>query len=51
MYYLPPYSPKLNAIEPYFGALKYHDLPDRTYPTMAELEATVAAALERTELS
>jgi transposase len=49
LYYLPPYSPKLNAIEPYFGAIKYHDLPDRTYPTMTDLEAAVAAAFERTE--
>ncbi len=49
LYYLPPYSPKLNAIEPYFGTIKYHDLPDRTYPTMTDLEAAVAAAFERTE--
>lgn len=49
LYYRPPYSPKLNALEPYFGTIKYHDLPDRTYPTMADLEAAVAAAFERTE--
>ena len=49
LYYLPPYSPKLNAIEPYFGTLKYHDLSDRTYPTLADLAAAVAAAFERTE--
>ena len=43
--YLPPSSPKLNVIEPYFGALKYPDLSDRdlsdrglsdrTYPNLS----------------
>ena len=52
--YRPPYSPKLTAIEPYFGAIKYHaiqyhDLPDRTYPTRTDRAAAVAAAFERTE--
>ena len=40
---------EVGLYEPYFGALKYQDLPDRTYPTMADLEAAVAAAFERTE--
>jgi transposase len=44
LYYLPPYSPKLNLIEPVFGVVKHHDLPERTYPTVAAIEAAVDAA-------
>ena len=49
LYFLPPYSPKLNAIEPYFGGVKYHDLPERSYPVLAALAAAVDAAFERLE--
>lgn len=48
--YLPPYSSaKLNDIEPYFGALKYYDLPERTYLSWAEISQAVDAAFARTE--
>src|SRR4051812_45768796 len=31
LYYLPPYSPKLNEIEAIFGGIKAHELPERRY--------------------
>jgi hypothetical protein len=45
-YYLPPYSPKLNRIEPEWHALKYDRLQDRSFPTGAALKAAVDAALD-----
>jgi hypothetical protein len=36
-YYLPAYSPELNAIERVFGGIKHHDLPARSYPTVPDL--------------
>jgi hypothetical protein len=45
-YYLPPYSPKLNRIEPEWHALKYDRLQDRSFTTGAALKAAVEAALE-----
>ncbi len=32
-WYLPPYSPELNAIEPVWRQSKYQDLPVRSHPT------------------
>jgi len=50
LFYLPPYSSaKLNAIEPYFGALKYYDFPERTYSTLRDLFLAVEAAFARSE--
>ncbi len=48
-YYLPPYAPELNAIEPVFRAVKHLDLPERRYTTPAALEAAVDAAFARVE--
>jgi hypothetical protein len=48
-YYLPPYSPELNAIEPVFRTVKHLDLPERRYPSAADLEAAVDAAYTRVE--
>jgi hypothetical protein len=45
-YYLPPYSPKLNRIEPEWRALKYDRLRDRAFTTGPALKATVEAALD-----
>lgn len=45
-YYLPPYSPKLNRIEPEWHALKYDRLQDRSFTTGPALKAAVDAALE-----
>ena len=49
LYYLPPYSPELNAIERLFRTIKHHDLPERTYPTLAQLTFAVEAAFARQE--
>jgi transposase len=49
LYYLPPYSPRLNAIEAVFRAIKHHDLPERRYATIEALEAAVDGAFERAE--
>ena len=44
-YYLPPYSPKLNRIEPEWHALKYDRVQDRSFATGPALKAAVDAAL------
>lgn len=50
LFYLPPYSStKLNAIEPHFGALKYYDLPERTYATLRDLFFAVEDAFARAD--
>jgi putative transposase len=49
LYYLPPYAPELNAIEPVFRSVKHLDLPERRYRTAAELEAAVDGAFTRVE--
>ena len=41
LYYLPPYSPELNRIEPVFKQIKHHDIPVRSYTTKAELRTAV----------
>lgn len=41
LYYLPPYSPELNEIEPVFGGIKAHDLPERSYTDWESLEAAI----------
>ena len=49
LYYLPPYAPELDAIEPVFRAVKHLDLPERRYATAAVLEAAVDEAYARVE--
>ena len=49
LYYLPPYAPELNAVEPVFRAVKHLDLPERCYPSAAVLEAAVDDAYARVE--
>jgi putative transposase len=46
-FYLPPYSPELNAIEPLWRHVKYEDLPVRSYPTGDGLQAAVDEALTK----
>jgi transposase len=41
LYYLPPYSPELNAIEPRFRVIKHDDLPQRRSATVAALTAAI----------
>lgn len=44
LYYLPPDSPELNAIEPVFRVIKHTELPERRYPTVAALTAAIDTA-------
>ncbi len=41
LWYLPPYSPELNDIEPYFGVAKHQEMPVRVYPTVRKLTAAI----------
>ena len=43
--YLPPDSPELNRIEELWWQVKYHELPVRSYRTLADLRAAVEQAL------
>jgi transposase len=43
LYFLPPYSPELNAIEPVFKQVKHHDIPIRSHTSKAELRSSVEA--------
>ena len=45
-FYLPPYSPELNAIEPLWRHIKYEDLPVRSYSTADALKAAGDHALD-----
>lgn len=45
LYYLPPYSPELNAIERSFRTIKHHHLPARRYTTLTMLHDAVQVAL------
>lgn len=47
LFYLPPYSPELNAMAPLWRQVKYEDLPIRSYPTAAALQEAVDGALAR----
>jgi hypothetical protein len=46
-YYLPPYSPELNRIEPLWRHVKHEGLPTRSYRTLDDLRAAVTDALTR----
>jgi putative transposase len=46
-YFLPAYSPELNAIEPLWRQVKYQDLPERSHPTADSLQAAVEQALRQ----
>jgi transposase len=43
LYFLPPYSPELNEIEPVFRQVKYHEMPRRSHTTRAGLREAVEA--------
>ena len=49
LYYLPPYSPELNPIEPIFGAIKHTEMPQRSYRTAPALLDAVGAAFAACE--
>jgi hypothetical protein len=46
LYFLPPYAPELNEIEPVFRQVKYQGMPRRSHTTRAALRAAVDAAFE-----
>jgi putative transposase len=46
-YFLPSYSPELNAIEPLWRQVKYQDLPDRSHPSSDALQTAVEQALAK----
>ena len=46
-FFIPPYSPELNLIEPIWRQVKHQDLPHRSYLTMEELQPAVITALDR----
>jgi transposase len=41
LYFLPPYSPELNEIEPVFRQVKYQEIPVRSHTTRAALRVSV----------
>ena len=49
LFYLPPYSPKLNAIERVFRAIKHTRLPERRYATLGALQTAVDDAFDAHE--
>lgn len=49
LYYLPPYSPELNLIEPFLGVVKYTEMPERSYSTMPSLLEAIGQAFSRCE--
>ena len=44
LYFLPPYSPELNEIEPAFRVIKHHETPARRYGTVPDLMTAVDTA-------
>jgi hypothetical protein len=49
LYFLPPYSPDLNDIEPVFRVIKYDEMPARRYPTTPALIDAVHTAFSAYE--
>ena len=41
LYFLPPYAPELNEVEPVFRQVKYQEMPQRSYTSRAGLRAAV----------
>jgi putative transposase len=44
-FFLPSYSPELNAIEPLWDRVKHHDLQDRSHAELSRLQAAVDTVL------
>jgi putative transposase len=44
LFFLPPYSPDLNEIEPAFRVIKHHELPERRYTSVPSLVEAVRSA-------
>lgn len=41
LFYLPPYSPEVNDIEPVFRNVKHLEMPERSYSTIPDLQNAV----------
>jgi hypothetical protein len=46
LYFLPPYAPELNEIEPVFRQVKYQEMPQRSHTTRAGLRAAVETGFD-----
>lgn len=46
LYFLPPYSPELNEIEPVFRQVKHQEVPQRSFTTRAGLREGVVAGFD-----
>jgi len=46
-FYLPPYSPEMNRIEPVWKQVKHQDMDQRSYTSEAELKHAVLQALNK----
>jgi hypothetical protein len=46
-FFIPPYSPELNLIEPIWRQVKHQDIPRRSYLALDELQPAVVTALDR----
>ncbi len=49
LYFLPPYSPELNVIEPSCGRVKHQARPIRSYTSTQKMIQTIHAAFRRVE--
>jgi len=49
LYNLPAYSPELNPIDPFFGVVKYTEMPERTYTTVPALIDAIDQAFTNCE--
>ena len=47
LYFLPPYAPELNEIEPVFRQVKYQEIPQRSHTTRAGLRAAVDTGFDK----
>ncbi len=47
LYFLPPYAPELNEIEPVFRQVKYQEIPQRSHTTRAGLRGAVDSGFAR----
>ena len=46
LYFLPPYAPELNEIEPVFRQVKYQEIPQRSHTTRAGLRRAVDSGFD-----
>ena len=47
LYFLPPYAPELNKIEPVFRQVKYHEMPQRSFTSKSDPRMGVESGFER----